>query len=314
VNRESAFVRARYSSPEKLRAYLDNLVRFEVLAREAEQRGYADDPDIIRIFKQQMVARLMQKDFEPRFDPAHFTEEELRARWEQNPREFHDPPKVRVSHILVNSKERGEEVAEMAKALDKGDQAGWGELVRNYSLDIASRQMNGDLGYQTPGKNVREKEVLLAAFSLDELGQVAGPIPSPRGFHVIRLTGRQPPKERSFEDVTKDTLDDYMESVQPGMTFMVEDKLNPEGGQKLGVNLSFRKMEDLEPAEIAKQVPALKKLLDARMQLANLAKYMASKPAAQGEIKKLLDDPELLKTLADRVKDEPEDNGGDTEE
>lgn len=122
-------------------------------------------------------------------------------------------------------------------------------------------------------------------------------------------------EERSFEDVTKDTLDDYMESIQPGMTFMVDNKLDPDSGEKMGVNLQFRKMDDLDPAAIAQQVPALKKLLDARQQLANLAKYMSSKPQAQGEIKKLLEDPELLATLAAKVKDEePEDGGDDKEE
>ena len=65
-------------------------------------------------------------------------------------------------------------------------------------------------------------------------------------------------------------------------------------------------MEDFEPAQIARQVPALKKLLDARMHLANLQRYMNSKPKAQQQVKALLNDPELLAALAQRI-DEGED-------
>ena len=111
-------------------------------------------------------------------------------------------------------------------------------------------------------------------------------------------------EDRTFTDVTKDTLDEYMESIQPGITFNAENKLDPEGGTKLGVNLQFRKMEDLEPAAIARQVPALAKLLEAREQLANLQRYMSSKPKAQEHIKKLLSDPDLMAALADRAKSE----------
>jgi len=110
-------------------------------------------------------------------------------------------------------------------------------------------------------------------------------------------------EDRSFSDVTKDTLDGYMESVQPGTTFVAENKLDPEG-DKIGVALQFNSMDDFEPAKIAAQVPALKKLLDARQQLANLQKYMSAKPKAQEHIKKLLNDPELLAAMADRIKEE----------
>lgn len=116
-------------------------------------------------------------------------------------------------------------------------------------------------------------------------------------------------EDRKFTDVTKDTLDEYMEAVMPGMTFMVENKLDPNSTDKMGVDLKFTKMEDLEPGKIARQVPALKKLLEAREQLANLQKYMAAKPKAQEHIKKLLSDPELLAAMAERA-----DAGGDDDE
>lgn len=112
---------------------------------------------------------------------------------------------------------------------------------------------------------------------------------------------KPPVDERSFSDVTKDTLDEYMDAVKPGMTFAVNNKLEPDSGQKMGVNLQFGKMDDLEPAAIARQVPALAKLLEAREQLANLQRYVSAKPRAQDQVQKLLNDPELLAVLSAHV-------------
>lgn len=111
-------------------------------------------------------------------------------------------------------------------------------------------------------------------------------------------------EERSFSGVTKDSLDDYMASIEPGMTLTVENKIDPNSTDKLGLDLKFESMDDLEPAAIARQVPALRKLLEAREQLASLQRYMNSKPKAQEHIKRLLNDPELLAALGDRVKED----------
>ena len=108
-------------------------------------------------------------------------------------------------------------------------------------------------------------------------------------------------EDRTFSDVTSATLDKYMASVQPGTTFMVANKLDDSSDARIGVDLQLRSMDDLEPAAIARQVPALRTLLEAREQLANLQRYMSTKPKAQEHIKRLLEDPELLAALADRA-------------
>lgn len=114
-------------------------------------------------------------------------------------------------------------------------------------------------------------------------------------------------EDRDFIDVTASTLDDVMEAIAPGLSFNVENKLDADSKDRLGVSLHFSSMQDFEPAQIARQVPALKKLLEARMHLANLQRYMNSKPKAQKQIKQLLNDPELLAALADRIDDADED-------
>lgn len=111
---------------------------------------------------------------------------------------------------------------------------------------------------------------------------------------------KPPVADREFTQISQDTLDDYMESVAPGLAINVENKLDPDAGGKLSVNLNFKKMADLSPGEIARQVPALATLLEARQQLANLQRYMNGKTAAQEQIKALLSDPSLMAALNDR--------------
>ena len=105
--------------------------------------------------------------------------------------------------------------------------------------------------------------------------------------------------EREFRPVTKNNLDDFMNKIEPGLSLTVDNRIDPEAGDKLGIELKFHSMKDLEPAEIARQVPAMRKLLEAREHLAELKRYLNSKPKAQAHVKRLLEDPELLKALAD---------------
>ncbi|MBK9083172.1 MAG: type VI secretion system contractile sheath small subunit [Rhizobiales bacterium] len=106
--------------------------------------------------------------------------------------------------------------------------------------------------------------------------------------------------DRGFLDIDMDNFDARMKSINPGVTFNVDNKLG-EGGDKLSVDLRFEKMADFEPAAVAKQVPALAKLLEARQQLANLARYMDGKVAAEDKLKKLLADPALMAALRDKL-------------
>ena len=111
---------------------------------------------------------------------------------------------------------------------------------------------------------------------------------------------KAPMAERKFANVDMDNFEDYMGSVAPAVTFRATNKLSGEGNEQLGVNLTFKKMDDFTPGAIARQVPALRALLEAREQLANLQRYMDGKVAAEDQLKKLLADPELMKTLKER--------------
>jgi type VI secretion system protein ImpB len=108
-------------------------------------------------------------------------------------------------------------------------------------------------------------------------------------------------EERKFLDFDMDNFDNRMAAIEPGVTMRVKNRLNDGSGEKLSVSLRFKKMEDFSPAAVARQVPSLAKLLEAREQLSHLLRYMDGKVAAEDQLKKLLNDPQLMAALRDRA-------------
>jgi type VI secretion system protein ImpB len=78
-------------------------------------------------------------------------------------------------------------------------------------------------------------------------------------------------KERKFVEVNPDNFDTVLEGMKPHLAFAVENKLSDEpDAPQLKVDLKFRKLDDFEPANVARQVKPLKELLDLRTRLSDL--------------------------------------------
>ena len=114
--------------------------------------------------------------------------------------------------------------------------------------------------------------------------------------------------ERKFLEIDVDNFDDRLKAQKPRAAFSVPNTLTGEGEVK--VDITFESMDDFSPGAIARKVGPLKKLLDARTQLANLVTYMDGKAGAEDLISKVLQDPALLQSLASA----PAEGGDDSEE
>jgi type VI secretion system protein ImpB len=102
--------------------------------------------------------------------------------------------------------------------------------------------------------------------------------------------------KRDFTEFDMDNFDQRMAAIAPRAAFNVENTLTGEG--KMSVDVTFKSMEDFSPGAIAKNVPGLAKLLEARQELNDLMLYMDGKDGAQELLDKVLKDPELMKALA----------------
>ncbi len=111
-----------------------------------------------------------------------------------------------------------------------------------------------------------------------------------------------PVDERKFLEIDVDNFDDRLKAAKPRVAFQVPNTLTGEGN--ISVDLTFDSMDDFSPAAVAKKVDSLSKLLTARNQLSNLLTYMDGKSGAEDLLNKLLESPELLKSLATAPKPE----------
>ena len=102
--------------------------------------------------------------------------------------------------------------------------------------------------------------------------------------------------DRKFLEIDVDNFDDRLKSCKPRVAFAVPNTLTGEGN--INVEMSFDSMDDFSPAAVARKVDALNKLLQARTELANLLTYMDGKDKAEELVGKLLNNPDLMKSLA----------------
>ncbi len=106
--------------------------------------------------------------------------------------------------------------------------------------------------------------------------------------------------DRKALDIDVDNFDDRLKSMKPKVQFTVPNTLTGEGN--MAVDITFESMDDFSPANVARKVDALNKLLEARTQLANLKTFMDGKTGAEKLIAKVLADPTLLQALASAPK------------
>jgi type VI secretion system protein ImpB len=109
-----------------------------------------------------------------------------------------------------------------------------------------------------------------------------------------------PVADRKFMEIDVDNFDERMKSMKPRVAFQVPNTLTGDGN--LSVDITFESMDDFSPAAIARKVEPLRKLLDARTQLSNLLTYMDGKGGAEELMSKVMQNPELLKSLGSAPK------------
>ena len=124
-----------------------------------------------------------------------------------------------------------------------------------------------------------------------------------------------PMKERKFVQVDRDNFDQVLAGMAPRLAYRVDDKLTGKEGQQLNVELRFKSMDDFSPENVAKQVPALAKVLETRDKLKNLLNKMEGNDRLEEQLAGIIKNTEqrdqLKKTLGI---DEPGAEGGSSSE
>jgi peptidyl-prolyl cis-trans isomerase C len=201
INRQSPYIRARYTSLEQKKEFLDSLVRFEILAKEAYRRGLDKDPEVVRTMKQVMIQKLMRDEFDAKVTADNVPEAEMKAYYDANLVEYVKPEEVRVSAIILKNKAQAERVLLEAKGEAGKTNKGFRDLVMKYSTDEETKLRGGDLRYLDLQSKDAPSAVIKGAFTLVNTGDVSGVVDAGNGtFYILKQTGRRKAMTKSFED------------------------------------------------------------------------------------------------------------------
>jgi peptidyl-prolyl cis-trans isomerase C len=201
LNKQSPYVRARYTSLEQKKEFLDNYVRFESMAAEAQKRGFDKDPEVVRTTKQVMIQRFLRDEFENKFKPDDISDDEAKKNYDEHLADFNKPEEVRVSAIVVKDKAKAQKVTAEAKLPANADNKAFRDLVTKYSEDEESKTRGGDLRFFAADAKTLPAEVVKAAFELKNQGELSPPVSTANGFYILKQTGSRKAISKSFDDV-----------------------------------------------------------------------------------------------------------------
>lgn len=188
-----------------LEAYLDKVKLAEGAARKFydENGAQFDTPEQAR-------AEYVVLSMETIGADLAISEAEAKVWYEGNKARFQQPEERRASHILISAADQAEKPKAKARAEELLSQiqktpAIFAELAKKNSQDPGSAAKGGDLGFFGRGMMVKPFED--ATYGLKE-GEISGIVESDFGFHIIKLTGIHPAKEKPFAEVKAEIEDE----------------------------------------------------------------------------------------------------------
>ncbi len=107
-------------------------------------------------------------------------------------------------------------------------------------------------------------------------------------------------KERKFAQIDRDNFNDVVKAVTPRLKYTVDNAVSKDGG-RLAVELKFQHLDDFHPVNVAKQVEPLRKLLEARQRLVDLAGKLDGNDALADELRAAVA-PDAIDKLRESLK------------
>lgn len=102
-------------------------------------------------------------------------------------------------------------------------------------------------------------------------------------------------KDRRFVEIDRDNFDEIMGKIAPRLDMSVPDTMKGNGNIK--VEMTLQKFADFHPEAIVQQVPRLKKLLEARLELRDLLAKLDGNDDLDGLLASVVKNTDGLKQI-----------------
>jgi peptidyl-prolyl cis-trans isomerase C len=189
-------------SPDQRAQLLDNLVRGEVIAQQAEKEGLDKTGDTASLLALSHLQILEQAGAEQYLKDKKPTDAERQAEYDSQVAAM---PKTQyhARHILVATQDAAQKIIDQLK---KG--AKFEDLAKKESTD-SSKDQGGDLGWFSPANMVKPFADAVASLKKGEITQT--PVQSQYGWHVIQLLDTRETPVPPLDSV-KDRVDQLVQN------------------------------------------------------------------------------------------------------
>jgi len=195
---------------------LEQMIFGRLLGYEAQQSDLINQPEI----QAQITDILARAYLKSRVPPEKVGLEEGESKnyYDQHVDRFRIPSRVRVAHILVAS----EAEAQALRQAVQQDQEAFGTLARERSLDPASAQRGGDLGWVMA---TRLAPGLAEAVMALSPGQVSEVIKTAFGYHLAKLEESPPPQYQPYAEVQQQIGQELIKTKQAALMSSLRQEL-----------------------------------------------------------------------------------------
>jgi peptidyl-prolyl cis-trans isomerase C len=198
--------RVRFATSATQHEFLQKLVDQEILAAEAEKLGYDRAPEVLAAAKRAMVVKLLKERIGNGPKPGEVSIEAARKYYEEHPREFGPPEKVRVALLMVKDPARARAIRDEAEhavqqAASRGlevEQQVFRELVAKYSEEPGARDVTISMGLNSSSY---PPAVNAGAAALKNPGDLSPVIEADGAAYILQLEERTAASTLPFERV-----------------------------------------------------------------------------------------------------------------
>lgn len=180
------------ATEEGKKQLLDQMISFELLYNFGKDNGLEKDQIYLTQLESAKKEILTKVAMDSILAKVSVSDKEIEEYYEANKEQFKDQGSITARHILVQSKEKAEEVkVKIQEGMSFEDAA------KEYS-SCPSKAQGGSLGNFTRGRTVPEFEEV--AFNL-EVGVISDPVKTKFGYHLIKVEEKVEGKIKSLEAV-----------------------------------------------------------------------------------------------------------------
>lgn len=182
-------IRRQTNNPPQPDQFIEDLIRYEIGVQEAEKMKLQNEPLVKERYKQVLYNALLERQIGQKVESIKINESEMKDFYKKN-------PELRISHILIEIKSDAKpEDREIVKkraneivAEIKSSKRPFEELAKLYTDDLSTKEVGGDIGFQT--RQTLAPQLYDAAAALKP-GEVKGPIDTKFGMYILKLTERK---------------------------------------------------------------------------------------------------------------------------